>query len=114
MYVRLNILKYLCVYQTLITQLYAYIFSCAHTGEEEGDEPVILTDILGLEDALGTMDFKGTHPYIVLPCLALPYSTLPPRVKLTKYYIYAFVIFRYVDLSYSVLSCLVLCHIGLH
>ena len=27
-------------------------------GEEEGDEPVILTDILGLEDALGTMDFK--------------------------------------------------------
>tara|TARA_B110000090_G_C13215644_1_gene382711 strand:+ start:307 stop:441 length:135 start_codon:yes stop_codon:yes gene_type:complete len=23
-------------------------------GEEEGDEPVILTDILGLEDALGT------------------------------------------------------------
>eukprot|EP01038_Epipyxis_sp_PR26KG_P009558 gene9558-12871_t len=27
-------------------------------GEKEGDEPVILTDILGLEDALGTMDFK--------------------------------------------------------
>jgi len=27
-------------------------------GEREGDEPVILTDILGLEDALGTMDFK--------------------------------------------------------
>ena len=27
-------------------------------GEEVGDEPVILTDILGLEDALGTMDFK--------------------------------------------------------
>ena len=27
-------------------------------GENEGDEPVILTDILGLEDALGTMDFK--------------------------------------------------------
>jgi polyribonucleotide nucleotidyltransferase len=24
-------------------------------GEKEGDEPVILTDILGLEDALGTM-----------------------------------------------------------
>ena len=30
-----------------------------HSGEEEGDAPVILTDILGLEDALGTMDFKG-------------------------------------------------------
>ena len=29
------------------------------SGENEGDEPVILTDILGLEDALGTMDFKG-------------------------------------------------------
>jgi polyribonucleotide nucleotidyltransferase len=27
-------------------------------GEQPGDEPVILTDILGLEDALGTMDFK--------------------------------------------------------
>lgn len=27
-------------------------------GEKEGEEPVILTDILGLEDALGTMDFK--------------------------------------------------------
>jgi polyribonucleotide nucleotidyltransferase len=27
-------------------------------GDKEGDEPVILTDILGLEDALGTMDFK--------------------------------------------------------
>jgi polyribonucleotide nucleotidyltransferase len=27
-------------------------------GETEGEEPVILTDILGLEDALGTMDFK--------------------------------------------------------
>lgn len=27
-------------------------------GENEGEEPVILTDILGLEDALGTMDFK--------------------------------------------------------
>ena len=27
-------------------------------GEDERDEPVILTDILGLEDALGTMDFK--------------------------------------------------------
>ncbi len=27
-------------------------------GENPGDEPVILTDILGLEDALGTMDFK--------------------------------------------------------
>lgn len=27
-------------------------------GESEGDEPVVLTDILGLEDALGTMDFK--------------------------------------------------------
>lgn len=27
-------------------------------GEEAADEPVILTDILGLEDALGTMDFK--------------------------------------------------------
>jgi polyribonucleotide nucleotidyltransferase len=27
-------------------------------GEKAGDEPVILTDILGLEDALGTMDFK--------------------------------------------------------
>ena len=27
-------------------------------GEKEGDEPVVLTDILGLEDALGTMDFK--------------------------------------------------------
>ena len=27
-------------------------------GEKDGDEPVILTDILGLEDALGTMDFK--------------------------------------------------------
>ena len=31
-------------------------------GEEEGDEPVILTDILGLEDALGTMDFKVRWP----------------------------------------------------
>jgi polyribonucleotide nucleotidyltransferase len=27
-------------------------------GEKEKDEPVIMTDILGLEDALGTMDFK--------------------------------------------------------
>jgi polyribonucleotide nucleotidyltransferase len=27
-------------------------------GEKTGDDPVILTDILGLEDALGTMDFK--------------------------------------------------------
>ncbi len=27
-------------------------------GENENEEPVILTDILGLEDALGTMDFK--------------------------------------------------------
>eukprot|EP01041_Mallomonas_annulata_P004249 gene4249-8446_t len=27
-------------------------------GDKEDDEPVILTDILGLEDALGTMDFK--------------------------------------------------------
>lgn len=27
-------------------------------GDKAGDEPVILTDILGLEDALGTMDFK--------------------------------------------------------
>jgi polyribonucleotide nucleotidyltransferase len=27
-------------------------------GEKAGEEPVILTDILGLEDALGTMDFK--------------------------------------------------------
>eukprot|EP00597_Dinobryon_sp_UTEXLB2267_P006313 CAMPEP_0170079124 /NCGR_PEP_ID=MMETSP0019_2-20121128/15589_1 /TAXON_ID=98059 /ORGANISM="Dinobryon sp., Strain UTEXLB2267" /LENGTH=821 /DNA_ID=CAMNT_0010292435 /DNA_START=140 /DNA_END=2602 /DNA_ORIENTATION=+ len=27
-------------------------------GEKSGDKPVILTDILGLEDALGTMDFK--------------------------------------------------------
>ncbi len=27
-------------------------------GENKNDEPVILTDILGLEDALGTMDFK--------------------------------------------------------
>jgi polyribonucleotide nucleotidyltransferase len=27
-------------------------------GEKEDDEPVVLTDILGLEDALGTMDFK--------------------------------------------------------
>jgi polyribonucleotide nucleotidyltransferase len=27
-------------------------------GEKEGDDPVVLTDILGLEDALGTMDFK--------------------------------------------------------
>jgi len=27
-------------------------------GENPSDEPVILTDILGLEDALGTMDFK--------------------------------------------------------
>lgn len=27
-------------------------------GEKETDEPVIMTDILGLEDALGTMDFK--------------------------------------------------------
>lgn len=27
-------------------------------GEKEDDSPVILTDILGLEDALGTMDFK--------------------------------------------------------
>jgi hypothetical protein len=29
-----------------------------HIGENVGEEPVILTDILGLEDALGTMDFK--------------------------------------------------------
>ena len=41
------------------------MYPCAHIGEEEGDEPVILTDILGLEDALGTMDFKGTLPYLV-------------------------------------------------
>ena len=41
------------------------MYPCAHIGEEEGDEPVILTDILGLEDALGTMDFKGTLPYHV-------------------------------------------------
>ena len=27
-------------------------------GEDPGDNPIILTDILGLEDALGTMDFK--------------------------------------------------------
>jgi polyribonucleotide nucleotidyltransferase len=27
-------------------------------GERDSDEPLILTDILGLEDALGTMDFK--------------------------------------------------------
>jgi polyribonucleotide nucleotidyltransferase len=27
-------------------------------GESSGDDPVILTDILGLEDALGTMDLK--------------------------------------------------------
>jgi polyribonucleotide nucleotidyltransferase len=27
-------------------------------GETAAEEPVILTDILGLEDALGTMDFK--------------------------------------------------------
>ena len=27
-------------------------------GETEEEEPVVLTDILGLEDALGTMDFK--------------------------------------------------------
>lgn len=27
-------------------------------GDGQHDEPVILTDILGLEDALGTMDFK--------------------------------------------------------
>jgi polyribonucleotide nucleotidyltransferase len=27
-------------------------------GESEKEEPVVLTDILGLEDALGTMDFK--------------------------------------------------------
>lgn len=34
-------------------------------GEKEDDEPVILTDILGLEDALGTMDFKVflSHPH---------------------------------------------------
>lgn len=35
--------------------------SLTHTGtagEQQGDEAVILTDILGLEDALGTMDFK--------------------------------------------------------
>lgn len=25
---------------------------------ESGDEAVVLTDILGIEDALGTMDFK--------------------------------------------------------
>lgn len=29
-----------------------------YTGENAGEEAVILTDILGLEDALGTMDFK--------------------------------------------------------
>ena len=47
------------------------MYPCAHVGEEEGDEPVILTDILGLEDALGTMDFKGTHPCLGLCCVAL-------------------------------------------
>ena len=36
-------------------------------GDKDGDEPVILTDILGLEDALGTMDFK----VLVLFCLML-------------------------------------------
>ena len=36
-----------------------YFSSPTLIGEKEGDEPVILTDILGLEDALGTMDFKG-------------------------------------------------------
>ena len=36
-----------------------YFSSSILLGEKEGDEPVILTDILGLEDALGTMDFKG-------------------------------------------------------
>ena len=36
-----------------------YFSSSILIGEKEGDEPVILTDILGLEDALGTMDFKG-------------------------------------------------------
>ena len=36
-----------------------YFSSPTLLGEKEGDEPVILTDILGLEDALGTMDFKG-------------------------------------------------------
>jgi polyribonucleotide nucleotidyltransferase len=35
-----------------------YTTSINFAGEKEGDEPVILTDILGLEDALGTMDFK--------------------------------------------------------
>jgi hypothetical protein len=46
-----------------------YTHPCIRVGEEEGDEPVILTDILGLEDALGTMDFKGTRPCLNLDCV---------------------------------------------
>ena len=51
-----------------ITCLYVYtrptfFFSCGDSlllDEDggDGDEAVVLTDILGIEDALGTMDFK--------------------------------------------------------
>jgi hypothetical protein len=53
-------LTLLFTYTVNITHTYTHTRTLSLTaGEEEGDEPVILTDILGLEDALGTMDFKG-------------------------------------------------------
>lgn len=41
-----------------VTSLVAGVAMGLILGESENEEPVILTDILGLEDALGTMDFK--------------------------------------------------------
>ena len=35
--------------------------SAEEEGEGGGDAPIVLTDILGLEDGLGTMDFKVTY-----------------------------------------------------
>jgi hypothetical protein len=69
------------------------MYPCAFIGEEEGDEPVILTDILGLEDALGTMDFKGTHPCLILDCAALPFCFVFYLILC-----YAYDILRYLDL----------------
>jgi len=61
-------------------------------GEQEGDEPVILTDILGLEDALGTMDFKVHALRALLPDPSMsqhslqrhsPWSPSHPRIEST-------------------------------
>ena len=56
-----------------VTSLVAGVAMGLILGESEGDEPVILTDILGLEDALGTMDFKvhddAAHTWIVPTCV---------------------------------------------